>query len=109
MAYSEELADRVRESIFERSEVTEKKMFGGVAWMIAGNMAVATIGEGLLVRVDPEEIEAVKLEAHVGPMDMGGRTMGGFVIVDSPGIETDENLERWIETGAARATSLPPK
>ena len=109
MAYSEELAERVREIVYERSGVTEKRMFGGIAWMIEGNMAVATIGDGLLVRVEPEEIETIKLQPHVGPMDMGGRTMGGFVIVDAPGLEGADDLEHWIETGAARATSLPPK
>lgn len=109
MAYSEELAQRVREVIFERSAVTEKRMFGGIAWMIEGNMAVATVGDGLLVRLDPEDREAVLAEPHVGPMEMTGRTMRAFVIVDAAGLEEDGELERWIETGAAKALSLPPK
>lgn len=109
MPYSEELAQRVRDVIFERSGVTEKTMFGGIAWMIEGNMAVATMGEDLLVRLDREEQEAAMAEPHVGPMEMGGRRMKGFVVVASPAIEQAEDLERWIESGAARATSLPPK
>ena len=109
MAYSEDLAQRVRDIVFVRSGVTEKKMFGGIAWMIEGNMAVATIGDGLLVRLDPEDREAALTEPHVGPMEMTGRTMRAFVIVDAAGLEDDPDLERWIETGAAKALSLPPK
>lgn len=109
MAYSEELAQRVRDIVFERSGVTEKKMFGGVAWMIDGNMAVATVGDGLLVRLDPEEREAALSEPHVGPMEMTGRTMRAFVIVDALGLETEADLDRWIDTGAETALSLPPK
>jgi len=109
VAYSEELAQRVRDIVFERSGVTEKKMFGGVAWMIEGIMAVATVGEGLLVRLDPEDREAALAEPHVGPMELTGRTMRAFVIVEAPGLEEEADLERWIETGAAKALSLPPK
>jgi len=109
VSYSEELAERVRDLIFERSGVTEKKMFGGIAWMIDGNMAVATMGDDLLVRLDREDQEAAMAEPEVGPMEMGGRRMRGFVIVASPGIEEADDLERWIETGAATAMSLPPK
>lgn len=109
MAYSEELAQRVRDIVFERPGVTEKKMFGGIAWMIEGHMAVATMGQGLLVRLDPGEREAALAEPHVGPMEMTGRTMRAFVIVDAEALETEADLDRWIETGAEMALSLPPK
>lgn len=109
MADSNEIGERIREVILERDGVTEKKMFGGIAWMIEGNMAVATFGEGLLVRVAKDEYEATLAEPNVGPMEMSGRLMRGFVVVDPVGIEDDEDLIEWIEAGAAYASSLPPK
>lgn len=109
MAHSEELAERIREVILERAGFTEKKMFGGVAWMIQGNMAVATFGDGLLVRVPRDEYEAALAEPHVDPMNMGKRVMRGFVVVDAVGIEEEDDLIEWIETGASFASSLPPK
>ena len=109
MAYAEELAERIRDVVFEREGVTEKKMFGGLAWMSHGNMAVATFGEGLLVRVARDEYEGFLAEPHVGRMEMGERVMRGFVVVDSPGIEEDSDLTEWIETGVAYASSLPAK
>lgn len=109
MAHSEELAERIREVILERGAVTEKKIFGGVAWMVEGNMAVATFGDGLLVRVPRDEYEATLARPNVGPMEMGERVMRGFVVVDPIGIEEEADLAEWIETGAAFASSLPPK
>ncbi len=81
MAYSEELAERVRDLIFERPEVSERKMFGGVAWMVSGNMAVGINGDRLMVRLSSEDAERALAEPHVGPMDFTGKTMRGFVTV----------------------------
>ena len=109
MAYSEELAARIREAIGGRGHVTERKMFGGIAWMLGGNMAVGTLGEDLMVRLSREDAEQALTEPHVGPMDFTGRPMRGFVKVDSAGIATDTDLVRWVDAGADHAASLPPK
>ena len=110
MAYSEELADRVRERIFERSGVVEKEMFGGVAWMIDGNMAVCIIGgDGLMVRLPKEEVEAALAEPGVEPMEMSGKRMKSFVVVQPDSTESDEDLLGWIDAGASFAESLPSK
>lgn len=109
MAYVEELAERIRDVVFEREGVTEKRMFGGLAWMLQGNMAVATFGEGMLVRVARDEYEAFLAEPHVSRMEMGDRVMRGFLVVDSAGLEEESDLTEWIETGVAYASSLPAK
>lgn len=110
MGYSEEFADRVRDLIFQRSGVVEKKMFGGIAWMIDGNMAVGVMSDdGLMVRLDRDEVEAVTGRPHVGPMEMTGRRMKGFVVIDSEGTEGDGDLAEWIDAGASYAESLPAK
>ncbi len=109
MAYVEELAERIRDVVFEREGVTEKRMFGGLAWMLHGNMAVATFGEGMLVRVARDEYEAFLAEPHVSRMEMGDRVMRGFLVVDSAGVEEESDLTEWIETGVAYASSLPAK
>jgi TfoX/Sxy family transcriptional regulator of competence genes len=109
MAYSEELARRIRDAIGGRDGVTERKMFGGVGWMVNGNMACGTMGDDLLVRLDPEDSDRVLAEPHVGLMQMGKRTMRGFFTVDSSAIADDAELARWVDAGAAYAASLPPK
>ena len=109
MAYSEELAERIRELIFERPEVTERKMFGGVAWMLSGNMAVGVNEDRLMVRLSHEDAEAALAESHVGPMEFTGRPMRGFVTVEPEGLEDDGDLAGWINAGADFAASLPPK
>lgn len=109
MAYSEELADRIRDVIDGRPGVTERKMFGGVAWMVNGNMACGIIGEDLMVRLDRDDAEAAKAEEHVGPMEFTGRPMRGFILVEAEGIEADVDLGRWVEAGADFAESLPSK
>lgn len=109
-AYSEAMADRIREVIGFREGVEEKKMFGGIAWMINGNMAVGlTRNDGLMVRMLPEDVEKALGEKHVGPMEMTGRRMKGFVVVSPEGTESDEDLAAWIDSGAEFALSLPPK
>lgn len=109
MAYSEELAARIRAAIEDRGAVSERKMFGGVAWMVEGNMAVGTLGEDLMVRLDPDDAERALGEPHVGPMDFTGRPMKGFVKVAAAGIVDDAALARWVDAGADHAASLPPK
>lgn len=109
MAYSEELAERIRDAIDGRPGVTERKMFGGIAWMVNGNMACGTIEDGLMVRLDRDDAEAALAEAHVGPMEFTGRPMRGFITVEAAGIEADADLGRWVDAGADFAESLPAK
>lgn len=109
MAYSEELAERIREVIDDRPGVTERKMFGGIAWMVNGNMACGIIGEDLMVRLDRDDAEAAQAEDHVGPMEFTGRPMRGFILVEAEGIEGDTDLGRWVDAGADFAESLPSK
>jgi|SRR5829696_3598411 len=110
MAYDEDLANRIRELVAGESAVTEKAMFGGLAFLIGGNMAVAASGQGgILVRVDPDEGEALLAEPHVAPMEMRGRSMAGWLRVDDDGIRTRRELEPWVRRGVAYARSLPAK
>ena len=110
MAYSEELAERIRDVIAGRSAVTERKMFGGVAWMVAGNMACGVMSNDLLVRLDHEDAEQALAEPHVGPMQFTGRRpMRGFVRVDAAGVAGSTALARWVDAGADYAAALPAK
>jgi len=110
MAYDEDLANRIRELLAAESGVTEKKMFGGLAFLIGGNMSVAASGQGgLLVRVDPEESDALAAKPHAGPMVMRGREMQGWLRVDEDGVRTKRQLEPWVRRGVGYARSLPPK
>jgi TfoX/Sxy family transcriptional regulator of competence genes len=113
MAYDEDLADRIRVAIGTTKltgQITEKRMFGGLAFLFGGNMAVAASGQGgLMLRVDPEETESLLGEAHVGPMVMRGRELSGWIRVDAGGVAVDEHLKRWVDLGLARAASLPAK
>jgi hypothetical protein len=109
VAYSTELAQRIRGVIDARPGVSERKMFGGVAWMVNGNMACGVIGEALMIRLDREDAEAAQAEEHVGPMEFTGRPMRGFVTVAAEGIEADADLGRWVDAGADFAESLAPK
>ena len=84
-------------------------MFGGIAWMVDGNMAVGTLGEDLMVRLGPEDADAALGEPHVGPMEFTGQSMRGFLTVRAAGITEDEDLGRWIDASAAHAASRPPK
>ena len=109
MAFDEALAERVRPVIGARPEMTEKKMFGGVAWMLGGNMAAGIVGEELLVRLDEEDRERALAEPNVHPFEMGGRTTRGFVLVGPEGVADEAELARWVDAGADYAASLPPK
>ena len=109
MAYSEDLADRIRRALADRAGLTERKMFGGIAFMLDGNMAAGVTGDALMGRVPHDAAEAAAGEPHVRPMEMGGRTMRGFVLVASEGVAADADLVRWVGRGAEHAASLPPK
>jgi TfoX/Sxy family transcriptional regulator of competence genes len=109
MAYDEALASRIRDMLGARAGVTERKMFGGIAFMVGGNMAVGVIGDDLMVRLDPADAEKALTEPNVRPMDFTGKPMKGMIYVDSAGTEADVDLTGWVEAGADFAASLPPK
>lgn len=109
MAYDEDLADRIRTAIQDRDGVTEKRMFGGLAFLVDGNMAVGASQGGLLLRVDPSETDSLVGEDGVTRSEMRGRAMNGWVRVDPSAIASDEELTRWVQVGVAYAGSLPPK
>src|SRR3954464_9538874 len=110
MAYDEALAERIRELVAGEHELTEKQMFGGLAFLIGGNMSVAASGQGgLMVRVDPKETDALVAEPHARPFEMRGREMQGWLRVDDEGVGTRQQLEPWVRRGVAYARSLPPK
>jgi hypothetical protein len=109
MAYDDELADRIRAHVERESGLTEKKMFGGLAFLINGRMAVAAGSRGdVLLRCDPAETESLLREPHVGPFEMRGREMVGWLQLDANGL-TDAELDKWIQRGVSYAKSLPPK
>jgi len=110
MAYDEELAARIRDLIAGEAGLGEKKMFGGLAFLIGGNMAVAASGEGgVLVRVDPAESDALVSSTHARPMEMRGRAMQGWLRVDTEDVRTKRQLGAWVGRGVAYARSLPAK
>jgi TfoX/Sxy family transcriptional regulator of competence genes len=110
VAYDEELAQRIRDLVAGESGLTEKKMFGGLAFLIGGNMAVAASGQGgLLVRVDPAESDALVAKTKARPMEMRGRQMQGWLRVDSDDVRTARQLATWVERGRSYARSLPTK
>jgi TfoX/Sxy family transcriptional regulator of competence genes len=108
MAYDEELAQRIRELMAGESDVTEQKMFGGLAFLIGGNMAVAASGQGgVLVRVDPAEGERLLVTTAAHPMEMRGRSMRGWLRVDDGDVRTKRQLAGWVKRGTTYARSLP--
>jgi TfoX/Sxy family transcriptional regulator of competence genes len=110
VAYDEQLAERIRELVAAEPGLTEKKMFGGLAFLVGGNMAVAASGQGgLLVRVDPAESDQLVSESSARPMEMRGREMAGWLRVDSDDLRAQEELSAWVERGVAFARSLPTK
>ena len=110
MAYDEDLANRIRELIADTSGVTEKKMFGGLAFLVGGKMAVAASGQGgLMVRVDPGETDALLRKPNARPFEMRGRAMDGWLRVEAEGVRTKRQLEPWVKRGVAYARSLPHK
>ncbi|BBZ28707.1 hypothetical protein MMAD_30020 [Mycolicibacterium madagascariense] len=109
MAYDEDLANRIRELV-AAEHAEEKRMFGGLAFLINGNMSVAASGRGgLMVRVPPEDTAALLARKHVEPMVMAGRETRGWVRVAPEGIATKRQLQSWVTRGVVYARSLPPK
>jgi TfoX/Sxy family transcriptional regulator of competence genes len=109
MPYDEGLAQRIRDVLDERPDIAEKRMFGGLAFLLGGHMCVGVIGEELMVRVGPEGYQAAIREPHARKMDFTGRPMKGFVYVASDGFESDAKLRRWVDRGIRFAASLPAK
>lgn len=110
MAYDEDLASRIRELVAGEPGVDEKRMFGGLAFLVGGNMSVAASGQGgLLVRVGPAQSDDLLDEPHVEPFVMRGRAMRGWLRVEPDGVLSTSQLEPWVRRGVAFARSLPPK
>lgn len=110
MAYDQDLANRIRELIAGQPDVTEQRMFGGLAFLVAGNMSVSASGQGgLMVRVDPQGTDALLAMPHTRPFEMRGREMRGWLRVDPDGVRTKRQLQPWVERGVGYARTLPPK
>ena len=109
MAYSEELAGRMRNALAAHPEIVERKMFGGMAFMLRGNMCCGTLGDDVMVRVGPDGYEEALGEPHVREIDFTGRPMRGMVHVEASGVTSDEDLAAWIDRGVEFALTLPPK
>lgn len=109
MAYDEDLAARVRGSFGDAFDITERKMFGGIAFMLNGNMCCGVVNDDLMVRVGPEGFDEVMERPHVRPMDFTGRPMTGFIFVDTGGTSATDDLEFWVQKGVSFAETLPPK
>ena len=109
MAYDETFAARVRATLAGMSGVNERRMFGGLAFMLGGNMCCCVTGHGLMVRVGPDAYGDALAQPHAGPMDLTGRPMRGWVLVAFDGLASDDDLTRWVSQGADFAATLPPK
>jgi hypothetical protein len=110
MAYDEGLAARIREAVRGEPGVTEKAMFGGLAFLVGGHLAVSASGQGgMLLRCDPAQTETLLAEPDVGRFEMRGREMDGWLRVDDEAVRSDADLDRWVGLGVAYARSLPPK
>jgi hypothetical protein len=109
MAYDEGLAERVRDLLALHGDVTERKMFGGIAWMVSGNMACGVLGDELIVRLGEEEGERALAEPHVREFDFTGRPMRNIVCVGPEATSEGKDLAAWVEAGVGFAGSLPPK
>jgi len=109
VAYDEKLATRIREAFGLAAGVSERKMFGGIAFMLDGHMCVGVIADELMVRVGPAQYEKALAEPHARPMDFTGRPLAGFIYVAAAGIKTKATLARWIERGRQFVTTLPAK
>jgi TfoX/Sxy family transcriptional regulator of competence genes len=109
MAYNEALAQRIRAALPGIPGITEKKMFGGIAFLVDGNMACGVSKDNLMARINPADTDAALAQPHVRTFDMTGRPMKGWVLVEPAGLQTDDSLRRWIDQTVAFAQSLPPK
>jgi hypothetical protein len=109
MAFDELLGGRVRTALSNQNDIAERRMFGGLAFMVAGNMAVGIMGEDLMVRVGPEAHADALSQPHARAMDFSSRPMVGYVYVAPAGVETEEALAAWVDRGVKYAISLPAK
>ena len=109
MAYDPKLLERIRAILSKRTDVVEKKMFGGVAFMVRGNMACGPHENNLLIRIGEEAAAGAMREPHVKPMMFTGKALKTFATIEAPGIKTDKQLRRWVEMAASYAASLPAK
>jgi TfoX/Sxy family transcriptional regulator of competence genes len=110
VAYDEDLADRIRELVAAEKGVKEQKMFGGLAFLIGGNMAVAASGQGgILVRIDPAASDKLVSTTKAEPMVMRGRAMDGWLRVDAASVREKRQLAKWVKRGVTHARSLPAK
>jgi TfoX/Sxy family transcriptional regulator of competence genes len=110
VAYDEDLADRIRRELGGEADLTEKKMFGGLAFLVGGNMAIAASGQGgVLVRVDPAESDRLVATTPARPAEMRGRSMQGWLRVQPDDLRTKRQLAKWVQLGTAYARSLPAK
>ncbi len=109
MAYDETLADRIRANLSHHPELAQRKMFGGLAFMLNGNMCCCLTNHGLMVRVGPHAYADALAQPHAGLMDLTGRPMRGWVLVAPPGLVSDADLSQWVAAGAEFAAALPPK
>ena len=109
MAYDHDLANRIREQLADEDAVSEQEMFGGIAFLLAGNMAVGVTREDLMVRVGKDESDDALEQPHTRVFDMTGRPMRNWILVAPAGVETDSALAGWVARGVAFARSLPPK
>jgi hypothetical protein len=110
VAHDEDLANRIRELVLAQDGVTEQRMFGGLAFLINGNMSVSSSGQGgMMLRVEPAETDALLSGKHTRPLLMRGREMQGWLRVDPEGLKTKRQLERWVARGVSYARSLPAK
>ncbi len=109
MAYDESLAERLRVVFQGHEGVTEKKMFGGIAFMVHGHMCCGVTGENLMVRVGADQFEEALSHPQARPMDFTGRPMKGFVYVEQDNLDSDEHLEEWVDRGLKFVFTLPPK
>ncbi len=109
MAFDEALALRVRKALAGKSGIAEKKMFGGLAFLLKGNMCVGILGNELMVRLDADHAAMALREKDTRVFDMTGRPMKGWIVVTAKGVADDDALARWVGAGAAFAATLPPK
>lgn len=109
MAYDTQLAARVRQVLNREDGVTEKKMFGGISFLLRGNMSCGVLRDDLIVRVGPDHHEDAVMEPYARPMDFTGRPLKGLVYVGPDGHRSDEALAKWVKRGVEFAASLPPK
>lgn len=108
MAYNLKLAERIRSKL-DGTPFVEKKMFGGIGFLLNGNMACGVNKENLIVRIDPEKQNTLLKKAHAKPFDLTGKPMKGWLVVEADGVKTDRQLSSWVKKGVEFALTLPPK